>query len=65
MFTFAVGTGELRQCFDITIPVDNLLEQQEFFSLMAGTASATFIINDAEGNVHVKLSFVATSSFQF
>ena len=55
MFTFAVGTAELRQCFDFTIPLDNLIEQQEFFRLDATSAgmtvaSATHLIADADGN---------------
>ena len=54
MFTFAVGTSELRQCFDLTIPLDNLIEQQEFLQLDATSAGMTLtssihFIADADG----------------
>ena len=53
-FTFLVGTNELRQCFDVTLPLDNLLEQTEFFQLTAAApssspASLIVFILDADG----------------
>ena len=55
MLTFADSTSELQQCIDLTIVADNILEQVEFFSLVAtpSSGSATnqlFLIqnNDSE-----------------
>ena len=53
-FTFMVGTNELRQCFELTLLLDNILEQQEFIQLTAAPSSSTatlivFIV-DADGN---------------
>ena len=64
-FTFLVGTNQLRQCFDITLPLDNLLEQREFFQLNAdsSSSSATLIvfILDADGKHFVKQIYVLKS----
>ena len=55
MFTFTDGTNELQQCFDLTLPLDNLLEQQEFIQLNAATpgsssmGSVFILIADADG----------------
>ena len=55
MLTFVDGTSELQQCTDLTIVADNILEQLEFFSLVAtpssGSAANQFfsiINNDSE-----------------
>lgn len=57
-FTFLVGTNELRQCFDVSLPLDNLLEQREIFQLSAAPSSSpatlfVFIL-DADGKHFVK-----------
>ena len=41
MLTFVDGTADLQQCFNLTVVDDNLLEQTEFFSLMATASSGT------------------------
>ena len=52
MLTFVDGTSELQQCIDLTIVADNILEQLEFFSLVATPSSGSaanqffFIINN-------------------
>lgn len=52
MLTFANGTSELQQCLNLTIIDDNLVEQNEFFSLIASpsagppTSLILFIAND-------------------
>ena len=55
MLIFVDGTSELQQCIDLTVVDDNLVEQDEFFSLMAtpssgSTATQIFFIrnNDSE-----------------
>ena len=50
--TFTDGTTELQQCFDFTFVVDNRLEAQEFFQLIAtpssGSAAMQIVIIDDE-----------------
>ena len=50
--TFTDGTTELQQCFDFTLVVDNRLEVQEFFQVIAtpssGSAVTQFVIIDSE-----------------
>lgn len=52
MLTFTDGTNELQQCFNVTIIDDNLVEQQEVFTLAATPSSGSpatllvFISND-------------------
>ena len=41
MLTFADGTNELQQCIDLTVVDDTLVEQVEFFSLIATPSSGT------------------------
>ena len=52
VLAFADGTNELQQCFNVTIVDDNLVEQQEVFTLAATPSSGSpatllvFISND-------------------
>ena len=55
MLTFVDGTSELQQCIDLIIVADNILEQLEFFTLVATPSSGSaanqlFLItnNDSE-----------------
>ena len=41
MLTFVDGTSELQQCIDLTIVADNILEQLEFFTLVATPSSGS------------------------
>lgn len=52
MLRFTSRTNELQQCFNVTIVDDNLVEQQEVFTLSATPSSGSpatllvFISND-------------------
>ena len=61
MLTFVDGTNELQQCIDLTIIDDNLVEQTEFFSLMATASSGStdsefFFISNNDSEYYVFLS---------
>ena len=61
MLTYVDGTNELQQCIDLMVVDDNLVEQTEFFSLMAtassgSTASEFFFISNNDSEYYVLLS---------
>ncbi len=41
MLTFVDGTSDLQQCIDMMVVDDNLVEQNEFFTLMATGGSGS------------------------
>ena len=52
------GTNELQQCINLTIVDDYLVEQTEFFSLMATASSGTtdsllFLISNNDSEYYV------------
>lgn len=61
MLTFTDGTSELQQCFDLMVVDDNLVEQDEFFSLTAtassGSTTQFFIISNDDSEYYVFLKF--------